>query len=196
MAVIGIDFDNTIACYDRAFHSVAAAQGLVASSPVLSKRELKQYLCQFHGEECWTRLQGQVYGPEIRQATPFPGVLDFVNRAIARGWTLAVISHKTRQPVLGEAWDLHAFAYKWLKDHGFLQAGLSSDKVFFEETRAAKLARIAQCNCDIFIDDLPEVMLEANFPTQVERWLFYPQTISGPWRQFEHWHMAAQWLVR
>lgn len=194
MPVLGIDFDNTIACYDQAFHSVAAVQALVPASPPLSKREVKRAICATHGEDSWTQLQGLVYGPEIGRATPFPGFQAFTLEAISKGWTLAIISHKTRNPVLGPAWDLHACAAQWLEDQGLFEAGLDRAMVFFEATREAKLARVAALKCRVFVDDLPEVLSEPGFPEGVERWLFYPHELSGPWRRFENWHTAANWL--
>lgn len=194
MAILGIDFDNTIACYDQTFHSVAANQGLVARFPTLNKREVKRSVCRDHGEESWTRLQGLVYGPEIGRATPFPGFVTFAKEAISRNWTLAVISHKTRHPVLGQSWDLHACATRWLEKQGLFEAGLERANVFFETTREAKLARVSELECRIFIDDLPEVLNEPSFPGGVESWLFYPHELSGPWRRFDHWHVATAWL--
>jgi hypothetical protein len=194
MAVLGIDFDNTIACYDQAFHAVAAAQSLVPAWPPLTKREVKQAVCETHGENSWTQLQGLVYGPEIGRATLFPGFQAFALKAVSKGWTLAVVSHKTRHPVLGPAWDLHACAAQWLEDQCIFEAGLDRAKVFFETTRAAKLARVAALECRVFVDDLPEVFSEASFPEGVERWLFYPHELPGPWRRFEHWPTATAWL--
>jgi len=194
MKRFGLDFDNTIACYDTAFHAVAAAQGLLSPAPVLSKRDVKQIVVRGHGEDAWTRLQGFVYGPEIQQARPFPGVLAFLSEVTSQGGEVAVISHKTRYPVIGEAWDLHSFAQRWLLEQGFFETGLKAENVFFETTRDGKLARICQLGCQVFVDDLPEVLLEPGFPENTERWLFHPEALSGPWRQFGTWGVAINWL--
>ena len=63
----------------------------------------------------------------------------------------------------------------FLDKRGFFAAdgfALRRDRVFFEETRAAKLARIDAIQCDIFIDDLPEVLLDPAFPARTERLWF------------------------
>lgn len=194
MARLGLDFDNTIACYDQAFHQVAASHNLVPKGPVLKKREVKAEICRAFGEPRWTWLQGLVYGPEIFRAEPFPGVLDFVSRVSALGWELCVVSHKTRHPVIGDPWNLHEYASQWLESKGFFQRGLIPARVYFETTREAKIARIGSLDCRIFVDDLPEVFLEPNFPPQVDRWLHHPGVVEGPWRQFDDWNTVHHWL--
>ena len=62
-----------------------------------------------------------------------------------------------------------------MKDEGFFAAdgfGVAIENVFFESTRDEKLRRIAAAGCDIFIDDLEEVLADPNFPATVERILF------------------------
>jgi len=53
------------------------------------------------------------------------------------------------------------------------------DRVFFETTKEAKLARICACACTHFIDDLPEFLTLADFPPGVERILFDPVGRAG-----------------
>jgi 5'(3')-deoxyribonucleotidase len=43
-------------------------------------------------------------------------------------------------------------------------------------TKQAKLQRIANQGCTHFIDDLPEFLGETNFPTNVKRILFDPNS--------------------
>ena len=42
--------------------------------------------------------------------------------------------------------------------------GITSDRVFFEATRADKIARIAALDCSFFIDDLEGVLSDPAFP--------------------------------
>lgn len=195
MRRLGLDFDNTIACYDQSFHEVAVSKSLLPASPVLTKRQVKNEVIAIHQEQTWTWLQGLVYGPEIQRAQPFPGVLDFIAGAAAQGWEISIVSHKTRHPVIGEPWDLHSFALQWLEEKGFFARGLSRQRVFFELTREAKLERIGSLQCQIFVDDLPEVFRESAFPAEVQRWLHHPgDPLDGPWRQFGDWQVALSWL--
>ncbi len=189
---IGLDFDNTIACYDTVFCQVAMAEGLISEGSNLNKNQVKALLHQAGQDKTWTRLQGLVYGPEIGRAKPFPGVVEFIEGARTKGWDVVVVSHKTPVPVIGEPWDLHTAARDWLSEQGFFERGLEHEKVFFEPTREAKIRRLIGIDCKIFVDDLPEVFLEATFPANVERWLHGQQ--EGPWRTFQDWSLVLPWL--
>jgi len=175
--VIGIDFDNTIVCYDDVFARVAVELGLVPSEVAMSKTAIRDHLRAAGQEDRWTELQGTIYGPRMPDAVPFPGVREFFEACRAAGVPVAIVSHRTRFPYLGERHDLHAAARDWLARHGFHDPagiGLPVDRVFFEETKEAKLARIAEVGCTHFIDDLPELLAHPIFPRDVRRILFDP----------------------
>ena len=72
---LGIDFDNTIACYNSAFHHFAAERGLVPAQPVLAKNQVRDLLRRQGREDEWTELQGHVYGPGMKQVPLFPAWL-------------------------------------------------------------------------------------------------------------------------
>lgn len=193
---IGIDFDNTIACYDRLFHQLAAERGLIDGSTPATKTAVRDELRHHGHEEAWTALQGEAYGQRINEATPFPGVAKFIGQCLRAGHRVNVVSHRTLQPFAGPPCDLHAAARGWLRQHGLLgrEAGsgvaLCDDDVFFELTKADKLSRIADLRCDCFIDDLPEFLSDADFPGDVDRLLFDPHDRhegSGVYRRFQAW---------
>ena len=81
---IGVDFDNTIVCYDGLFHRVALEQGLIPASLPANKGGVRDYLRQIGREDDWTAMQGTVYGARMLEASAFPGVLDFFRRAVRR----------------------------------------------------------------------------------------------------------------
>lgn len=175
--MIGIDFDNTIVCYDDVFGRVAVEQGLVPPEAATSKTAIRDHLRSLGQEDRWTELQGTIYGPRMMDARPFPGVVEFFAACRAAGIPVAIVSHRTRFPYLGERHDLHAAARDWLARHGFHDPagiGLPVERVFFEETKEAKLARIAEVGCTHFIDDLPELLAHPLFPADVRRILFDP----------------------
>ena len=175
--LVGIDFDNTIVCYDQLFHRVAVERGLIAPEVPVSKGKVRDHLRQSGREDVWTELQGYVYGARMPHAHPFPGVLQFFRRCKERGLTVCIISHKTRLPFQGPVYDLHQAAHAWLESQGFYDPsgiGLSPHQVYFEMTKQAKLERIAKVGCSHFIDDLPEFLAEPGFPAEVERILFDP----------------------
>jgi hypothetical protein len=60
---IGIDFDNTLVSYDRAFALVGMEEGLLPADFVGGKEAVKQQLCRERPDGySWERLQGLVYG--------------------------------------------------------------------------------------------------------------------------------------
>lgn len=178
--LIGVDFDNTIVCYDALFHRVCGERGLIPAEVPVNKTEVRNYLRQTGHEDVWTELQGYVYGARVAEAAPYPGVLEFFRACRTVGLPCRIISHKTRQPFLGEPYDLHAAATNWLELHGFFsttEIGLARSHVHFELTKAAKLARIGSVGCTHFVDDLPEFLAEAAFPCGVDRILFDPNQL-------------------
>jgi hypothetical protein len=174
---IGIDFDNTIVSYDVLFHKVARERGLIPDGIPVSKVAVRDHLRRVGKEALWTEMQGYVYGARMDEALAFPGVADFLSRAAAAGHEVAVISHKTKHPFLGPPYDLHAAARRWVERH--LRRDqitlVPPEQVFFELTKEEKLARIQAFGCEIFIDDLPEILQAKSFPTVARRVLFDPE---------------------
>jgi hypothetical protein len=174
--VIGIDLDNTLISYDRLFHRLALEQKLIAADLPVNKTAVRDFLRRQNQEPAWTALQGLAYGSRLREAEAFAGALDFLREGKRRGWPMHIVSHKTRHPIVGEPVDLHEAARGWLDAqsvHGEL--GMPRDHVWFEETKAAKIRRIRELHCGVFIDDLPELLLDPQFPREIRRILFAPQ---------------------
>lgn len=192
---IGVDFDNTIVRYDSLFHRACVDKGLIPASIPANKSEVRDYLRGIGKEEQWTAMQGEVYGSRMSEAEPMPGVLEFFRTCRSAGVPVAIVSHKTRYPYIGERHDFHAAAYRWLEENGFFDAsdiGLPRDRVFFELSKAGKIARIRSIGCDVFIDDLPEIFIDPEFPASVDRILFdpasaapsdYPFKRAGSWEE-------------
>jgi FMN phosphatase YigB (HAD superfamily) len=191
---VGLDFDNTIVCYDGLFHALAVERGLIPPETPTNKTAVRDYLRSVGREDDWTELQGIGYGPEIVRAEPYPGVLEFLHACRRRGIPVVVISHKTKHPYRGPQHDLHSAARSFLERHGFMdtaKTGLTDDSVFLELTKEAKLARIGTAVCTHFVDDLPEFLGEAAFPSGVNRILFDPDAryADDPrWRRVRDWH--------
>ena len=104
---IGIDFDNTIACYDGVFRRAAIERGLVPADIGSSKNAVRDHLNGSGRKDEFTELQGYVYGARMDLAAPYPGVAAFITAARVAGHDLFVVSHKTRHPFLGPQHDLH-----------------------------------------------------------------------------------------
>lgn len=200
--VIGVDFDNTIVGYDRLFHRVCCERGLIPEDLPPNKSDVRDYLRAVGREDDWTEVQGYVYGARMREADPFPGVLEFFRACAERGVPVCIISHKTQYPFMGERYDLHASARGWLEVQGFFDGdgiGLPRERVHFELTREEKLRRIGCTGCTHFIDDLPEILTEDGFPAGVERILFDPNSSHGNDNRFtrvESWLQIREKLCR
>lgn len=173
--IIGIDFDNTIVCYDKLFYEVALEKDIIPEDLSEVKGEVRDYLRKEGKEDAWTKLQGYVYGPGILGAKPFEGILDFFMYCKQHNIPVFIISHKTLHPVLGPKYNLHEAAQKWLEKNGFYDAAgidFHKENVFFELTKEEKLDRIAKQKCTLYIDDLPEFLAEPEFPKSVRKILF------------------------
>ena len=192
---IGIDFDNTIAGYDDVFLTAAGDQGWVGDDFTGAKKEVREAVRRLDdGETKWQVLQGMVYGRRMGEARMIDDVGAFLASCRAKGSEVFIISHKTRfanhDP---QRIDLRRAATEWMMAQEVIapgRYGVPPENVFFEATRAAKLARIARTGCTHFIDDLEEVFGEPQFPKNVERCLLAGgdgALPTGPFTSFRGW---------
>jgi hypothetical protein len=194
---IGIDFDNTIITYDDVFRIVAMQGGLIDSNFSGNKQAVRDAIRLLPGGEvAWQRLQGEVYGKGIGGAKMAAGVEAFLRRCRAQGCLVVVVSHKTEYGHFDpDRVNLRRAALDWMAGQGLLGGdyGIALPDIYFENTRAEKLKRIAALSLTHFIDDLEEVLNDPDFPPKVERILFAdsaqpasPSYVSCPtWRDIE-----------
>ncbi len=174
---IGIDFDNTLIGYDDVFLAAARERALLGAAFAGNKQAVRDAIRSLPaGERSWQQLQGYVYGRGIAGAVLLEGVDAFLRRCRGAGHGVFIVSHKTQfghhDP---ERVDLRAAALGWMEARGFFAPdgfAIPRENVFFELTRADKLARIAALGCAYFIDDLAEVLTDPDFPPGVNRVLF------------------------
>jgi hypothetical protein len=171
---IGIDFDNTIVSYDALFHQVALEKQLISSSLPKSKLAVRDYLRESNKEDLWTLMQGEVYGSRMDDAIAYPGFFKFAKQAQECGHQIFIISHKTRHPFAGPKYDLHQAAKDWVNKFMTLNDISLNENTdaFFEITKEDKISRVSQLNCDVFIDDLPEILAMPGFPDKTQKILF------------------------
>ncbi len=194
MTHIGIDFDNTIVCYDDVFYKAALEQNLIPNSLSPSKTYIRDYFRANHRENEWTELQGYVYGARMALAQPFPGIAQFFSYCKKNQIKISIISHKTKHPYLGPPYDLHEAARKWLSQQSFFDPQIDT---YFELTLKEKLERIAKARCTMFIDDLPELLKEPSFPADVQKILFDPSTLyekNSTWLTLSSWNLMPSLL--
>jgi hypothetical protein len=196
--LLGLDFDNTLICYDALFHRVALERGLVPLDLPAQKNRVRDYLRQHNQEDQWTHMQGEVYGGRITEAESFPGVMPTLQQLARTDLPMCIVSHKTRTPYQGPAYDLHQAARDWLTTQDFfspLGLNWSADQVFFEVTKEEKAQRIVDLGCSHYIDDLPEIL--AMLPNTVQRILFAPGgevSVPKDWHQFQRWNQLPPLL--
>jgi hypothetical protein len=193
---IGLDLDNTIVCYDALFHRIAVEQGEITPRVPVNKTAVRDHLRAQGRDPVFTEMQGLVYGPRMSEALPFEGVTCFIDRARRLGIAVSIISHKTRYPFAGPRYDLHEAARAWIDQHLRDPSGhalLPPNRVFLEPTKQAKWGRIAAEGCDVFVDDLPEILLAAEFPARARRIWFAPvgESADGTLERLESWAVIA-----
>lgn len=193
--IVGVDFDNTLVCYDDLFRAAAVARGLMPADGPADKTGVREWFVQRGREDDFTLLQGEVYGPALGTAPPYSGALACLTRLKAAGETVYIVSHKTPTPALGPPYNLRLAAWEWLDANGFLTPGpIAGSDVFFEDTMEAKAARIASLNCTHFIDDMERFLLRPDFPAKTRRLRFNPAgnpTAAGL-EGISSWHDAEE----
>jgi phosphoserine phosphatase len=187
LITIGIDFDNTIVSYDELMYRTALDRGLITNDVERTKRAVRDRIRQMpDGEVEWQKLQALVYGPLMADARPTDGAEEFIRWCRTSGMSVFIVSHKTEYASYDVTrTNLRDAALDWMTTRRFFESDgldLRREAVYFESTRADKIARIEAIGCSHFVDDLEEVFLEAAFPTNVHKILFSPgaSELSGP----------------
>ena len=145
------------------------------------------------------RHQAQIHTKRVKSLPPTPGRYDarmcllyalignarLITPVLVRFWIIF-----SESAYLGPETDLHQAACDWLASNGFTNVGpsglLGSRRSILEESaRLPSSNRIRQLQCDIFIDDLPELLLHDNFPGDVRGHLFRPARQAASKRSVE-----------
>ncbi len=181
--VVGIDFDNTIACYDEILHTLASKAGWIESHFPKSKKQIRDHVRSLpDGEIKWQKLQAAIYGPEMHQAKLMEGAMNFFEECRNQNTDVYIISHKTEYAGCDETkTNLQKAALDWMEVKGLFDSqrtGISRKHVFFESTREMKIDRVVKQKCTHFIDDLEETFSETLFPKSVKAILFDPNATS------------------
>ena len=176
---IGIDFDNTIACYTNAIECVADDFFTLPDNLPRSKIELRNYLRTTNREREWTEFQGFLYGPGMIYAKPFDNAIATMHELEARGHELCIISHRSRYPYAGPRYNLHEAAFAWIEKNLYAKNVFTNNSsINFLETKEQKLAKIGELQCSLFLDDLVEIIESKHFPKCTSGILFDSQSKS------------------
>ncbi len=194
---VGIDLDNTLISYDRVIYQLCREREWIDDSFPKNKRKIRDLIRQMpDGEEHWMSLQALIYVEKMDQAEIMPGAWRFLRGCLERDHSVWIISHKTRHAARDpQRRDMHRIALDFLQQRGLfsresLGASFDKDQVIFNQTRDEKIDMIRRQKCDIFIDDLTEVLLHPEFPDATRKILFDPEGQSG-W-QDDLW-VATSW---
>ena len=159
--LIGVDFDNTLVSYDTIFESEARHRGYIKDGPRMSKGEIRDYMNGNGMKTEFTQLQGHIYGSLIREAQAFEHALKALTEVSSRGHEVILISHKTQYPLAGPRTDLRKAAVSWLKYKGFASRSHGVvNSYFFADTKEEKIEKIINLGCDVFVDDLKDIIIQ------------------------------------
>lgn len=185
---IGIDFDNTIICYDDLFiRAVKEKEWDLGVDCGESKAAIKERLVQLDGNDFrWQEMQAIVYGILIKDANPFSGVLETLQYLKDSGnYELFIVSHKTPASLYLKHITLIDKAQLWIKDRK-LTDFIPEENIFFRPVRDEKINVIRDLNLDFFIDDLLEVLHDKNFPP-INAFFFSPDG-----NEINHWNKIKE----
>jgi hypothetical protein len=194
---IGLDLDNTLICYDQAFLRVGKEEGILSASFEGNKAAVKRALLveRPDGALC-EALQGLVYGRRIDAEMLFDGVAEFLGQCRRHADSVAIVSHKTERAHYDPETDLRVAALQWMESRQFFEAsglGLERGNVYFEGTRDDKVRRIRELGCDVFIDDLAEVLVHGEMPAACRKILFSSDQHGG-FEQYASWREVCDAL--
>ena len=161
MRKLGLDFDNTLISYDVIFYETASEYKLIPKDIKRSKNAVRNYLINKNEEKKFTELQGEVYGSKIINAEQTSGMCEALKFIQDKGYELAIVSHKTKNPIIGPKYNLHKSALNWLEKNKFFdKEGLFINRknIFFEPTKEEKVKKIESIGCTHFIDDLHSIL--------------------------------------
>jgi hypothetical protein len=173
--IVGFDFDNTIINYTNSFIKLSRKKNLVPEDKNKDKISIRNYLREKNIEDQWTILQGEVYGKNIMDAEIFKDVLEAFEYLLKNNIKIKIISHKTKYPYIGEKIDLRLSAFRWIEErilNKIQNRNFSKSDIFFENTIAEKINKIKELSCDIYVDDLPEILDQ--LPKKIQKILFSP----------------------
>ncbi len=195
--MIALDLDNTIICYDEAFRVAAALTGCpLPKGTDSSKAAVKSAALAAGGNVLWTQIQSIAYGEGILQASSFPGCREFIEHAFACGEELAIVSHKSEFPAVGDRVNLRVAADNWLVRNNMKFGGKLP--VYYCDSRDEKVNRVNKLECRALVDDLPEVFWSSGFPQRTAFVLFDPAGRHSDWTataRVSSWSEALRLLL-
>jgi hypothetical protein len=183
--IIGLDFDNTIVNYDQVLEKLVRPLGIIYTN---QGREFvrEKVRSTVEGDIAWQQIQALMYGPEIMDAKPMKGVLDFLKFCMCENICVKIISHKTEYSTLGQSTiSLRSAALNWLAENRFFDSyGIEPKNVYFASSQKEKIKEISRSEVSLYVDDLDEILTSPLFPSNVQKILISPtgSLITRPYK--------------
>lgn len=186
--IIGIDFDNTLVCYNKSIFTLAK-KFFAVSDELNTKSKIKEYITDSYGNLAWTKFQGELYGPGMQFAEPYENAVKTLSDLSSSGIKLLILSHRTKYPYAGQKYNLHEFAKNWIAENLKFNGKniLEDSSIFFFEEKKEKIKAIKDNACDFFLDDLTEIIRDSDFPERTEGILFDPYKKNTWFPSINNW---------
>jgi hypothetical protein len=194
---IGLDLDNTIIDYRRAFESYLQKNYFYKPEGDVTKEVAKRFLQAKGGDVLWQKCQFEIYSFRFQGARLAPGLLDFIRQA--RGFAdLYIVSHKSNYAAYDseKKHNLREAAHEWLLEKGVISLdNIPAENMYFAESIDQKISYIKQLGLTHFVDDLDEILKHSRFPGSTQGFLF--STVASSKRnRVENFYMLSRLLLR
>ena len=169
---IGLDLDNTIIDYSQSYTKVAEFLNLQLTNR--NRIEIKKFLIESPSNDlAWQKFQSILYTKGLDYAVVSPGLFNFLRYCKLYKIEVYIVSHKTEStPKEFGNLDLRSPALNWLKHQEIVPDLIGLKNVLFCESRKMKIDLVNKINCDIFVDDLEEILTDDHLNTNIRKILF------------------------
>ena len=168
---IGIDLDNTIIDYTKAFIEIGRDFGFKPNS---TRESIRKALRRTDGtDDLWQEFQSLLYTRGLDFAELAPSAKTFMSLARNSGIEVSIVSHKSRttQERFGGQ-DLRGPALDWLRKHQLIPQIVDEKDLHFTSTQEKKIEKILELRIDFFIDDLEDVIQKLVKIASLKTWHF------------------------
>jgi hypothetical protein len=171
---VGIDLDNTLIDYREAYSKISKSMNLQLKET--DKTTIKNYLTDSQNDDFeWQRFQSILYTQGLEFAETAPGLIDFLNYCKNNDVKVFLISHKTlTTPREFGSQDLRTPALDWLRRKNVIPDLVSLDNIYFCESKNSKINKIVSLKCDLFVDDLKEILNSEHLSSNTKKVLYSP----------------------
>ena len=162
----------------------------------MNKSFVKNEIIARFSENAWTNAQARLYSDYMKFAVPFKDSIRVITDWQKIGSEIFIISHKTKFALSGENINLIKYAENWVREHfKNTQIGCFTNpsNIYFEGSIKSKIDRILSTGCEIFIDDLKNVL--DDIPGNILKIHFKPESEDSK-DSFKNWIEIEEFIKR